>query len=182
MSFPFELKDVALAVVAAKARLARWDGNGSLQVRGRALALQGLRQAAVSSSLDRLAWLAQWQERTFLCQIARAAAQVQAARRALPQTPDWWTEPKEWQRQATLLLRPAARTAAARHWERRLAQWPLQLLPGHRLPRARAALQELGAHCQPRVLAACIRTQLNGWCTSTRGQGACRLPTGLRAS
>ena len=179
-SFPVALKDVANTVTAAKARVAHWEAGGSLHVQPRAQALECLSCSSADETLARLAWLHQWRDRAFLLQIARADKQVQSARRALPATPDWWTERWFWQKNAAMLIKPPSTLAACTLWRRRLDKWPIDLLPRLRLTRAQRAMKVIASRCQPRVAAACIRLQLNGWCTDRRFQlnRGCRLGCG----
>ena len=178
--YPIALKDVERTCIAAKARVAKWEAHGALRIRERARVLGELSCSSADVSLARVAWLHEWRDRAFVLQIARADSQVRDARLALASTPEWWQKRANWQKRAVLLITPTPKTTALRHWRRRLDKWALQLPPGHRLARAQLALETIAAQCQPRVLAACIRLQLNGWCTSRRfqGRGACRLGCG----
>ena len=179
-SFPLALKDIASTVVAAKARVLKWEAQGALHIRTRARILAGLSYRPTDVPLAHLAKWHQWRERAFLLQIVRADDQVQQARRALPAAPDWWGEHQLWQKNVGLLIHPPSTEEASRLWRRKLDKWPIELLPGWRLGRAQQAMAVIGQSCQPRVTAACIRTQLNGWCTGRRFQRAmgCRLGCG----
>lgn len=47
----------------------------------------------------------------------------------------------------------------------RLAKWRLDVLPGHRPDRCRAALQTVGKKTAPKIVAAVIRALFDGWLT-----------------
>ena len=72
-----------------------------------------------------------------------------------------------WQKLVTRACRPAPVLAHQHLWQR-LDRWPVDLLPGLRPARALRHIQVIAHTCQPRVLAAYLRTIFDGWVTRRR--------------
>ena len=75
---------------------------------------------------------------------------------------------RAWQRSARDVL---LRNAPANHLvfiRRRLDRWEVPLLRGRRTERFLKLLQRLHSLVPPRVIAAVVRTNFNGWCTKRR--------------
>lgn len=178
LGFPQRLTSISHAVLAAKARVVRFEAAGALDVHSRDARLRTACLASETGSLARLAWLTSWHEFLACHQLAQADAQVwhtSGARHSLPPLPSIRTG---WQGRLTKLLRANQdEHAASTHLRRRLDRWELPLLPGHRLPRAIALLAHLARVAPPRVWAAQFRLLCNGWCTARRFQQClgCRL-------
>ena len=76
-----------------------------------------------------------------------------------------------WQAQFTKMIRPKHEQDALVHLRRRLDRWISPVLQGHRVDRFVRHMRNLATLVAPRVLAAILRTALNGWTTARRFQG-----------
>jgi len=77
---------------------------------------------------------------------------------------------KRWQKTVWKRLKPDYTPALLSHLRNRLDRWNVPAFPGQRMERAYLVFQNLKHLVPPRVLAAILRTYLNGWVTAKRMQ------------
>ena len=82
-----------------------------------------------------------------------------------------------WQARALEATRHPHSAAALGFLRRRLDRWQVHVLPGHRCRGLTASMKSIAALMPPRVLAAALGANLNGWMTARRFQhgGGCVL-------
>ena len=176
--------DVEHLSLAARYRVALFENafRGGLHVARRA---RHLRHARLHSDhLDRVYTWSAWYSSAMVFHLEAAVAHFsqlgwgpQALRSAIeqrlrsPQADPQTLETRVrtvWQRQARIVL---SRTAPPTHllfYRRRLDRWNIPLLRGHRVERFQGLMRRLRSLVPPRVLAAAVRTNFNGWCTQRR--------------
>ena len=174
LGFPVQWVPLRESWTAAKARVARWEAGGRLRIRARAAALRALACGGGGAALDQLALAKRIRDDSFVLKLAAAEREVAAARSEDVRAA--WRRRVGWQRMATRALLGPSSGAALAHLDDRVRRWPVGMLPGHRVARARRTLERTGRSCQPRVWAAAIRTMFDGWSTAARfGQtGPCQ--------
>ena len=173
MGFPKELPDLPSAAVAARARVALHENSrqGGLQVRTRAARLRLL--LADSNEIGRRHFYKGWVDGCFIFSLESALNTLDTLvphDRAFtdPKHPEH--EDKGWQAKFTKMVRPPHEQAAMVHLRRRLDRWTSTVLQGHRPERFIRHIKTLCPLVAPRVLAAVLRTALNGWVTARRFQ------------
>ena len=138
LHFPEELKDIETAVIAAKARVAKFEAGGALQVQVRARQMQLLNCASTSISLRRLGWWGDWRNNGIIFNLSKASFAVDALRTHHPGEA-FWAQRLGWQKQVARLMYGAPRGLAILHLRKRLDHWTLLLPPGLRVNRAPGA-------------------------------------------
>ena len=139
----------------------------------------GLRRARLhtNQSLARVGAWSAWFDSAFLLQLdaaqryfhgaglgpRRLAFLIGANGRGLQRT--------QWQRTCVRLTSPDRAPPLRQFLERRLARWHCGLTAPDMAARALATYPEVARVVPPRVLAACLRSLWNGWCTARRFQG-----------
>ena len=179
LGFQDEMKDIVTTLIAAKARVVKFESGGDLNVRGRAEEMQRLTCSQDSTNLARLGWLSCWRNTSFLLNLNRARVRVGAI--YMDNALDThWAEQQLWQKRIANMIYGQPKGLALIHLRKRLDHWKLALSPGLRVNRALRMLQLVSDVCQPRVWAATLRLLCNGWCTSSRfgGRGRCRMQCG----
>ena len=174
LGYAAELPDARALSAGARCRVYRWENqaNGGLRLRPRARRIA----AAWSSSphLSRTTCWASWLQSNMAYTVVKAyddlsnlATQENSTVDTLVQgTREDPLPRRQWQRRCGHLLHPQNVGIRDVHLRRRLDQWPLQVLPARRVPRATAILQHLGPLVQPCVWAAACKALVGGWTTN----------------
>ena len=166
------------AALAAKCRVHRWEDqdNGGLRVARR---LRYLRSCIAAS--DSIVCKAVWREwlagNFFACvQEAQVALQSRAEERAiaipllLQGESSVPTSKQDWQRRCREALRQVDPAVVPRHLRRKMDNFALNVLPGHRVRRAMLMLQGIASLVPPRVWLATLKAKWNGWTIHFRFQ------------
>ena len=180
LHFPSELKDIESTIVAAKARVSRFEAAGKLNIQNRAFAMQALTCRSLETSFLRLGWFGNWRNSSLVLNLHRAAVRADTLRQHQVAASHTLGQ-KNWQKQTASLIYGTPRAGALTHLRRRLDHWRLKVSPGLRVNRALRVLQVISNECQPRVRAATFRLFCNGWCTYSRFgvRGQCRMQCGM---
>jgi hypothetical protein len=176
IGFQAELPDITARCTAAQARTLRHENSahGGLRIISRHRALSRRLLLLPANSCWRV-----WIENNFIFTLHRAEGLLRTAENIM-QTEfsllDRGTAAEQqrigWQARAYRIIRDAHPSGALQaHLRKRLDRWCIDILPGHRVTRATAALAELSRTAPPKIFAAVLRAMCNGWVTSRRFQG-----------
>ena len=190
LGFHAKLPNLQAVALAAKSRVYHFEAlaDGGLRVRERAAALRRTRERS-DMSLGRLGQWQEWWEGAFLLRLDSAHRQLQRdghgprdirsatlahargqrSEEADPEALERLIR-RQWQRTCVRLLEPSRAADLRRFLCRRLRRWECGTPAEGLAQRAMTVLPRLAQHVAPRVLAAAIRTQWNGWCTARRFQ------------
>lgn len=122
-------------------------------------------------SLQHVGWVGTWSKHSFLQHLSEA---LEGFRRKRSQGSVGHLKlqvRERWQARITKLYWSTPFGSSQIHLRRRMDNWNMPTLPGHRVQRAVRVLQLLGRRSVPRVQAAYLRTVCDGWCTRRRFQG-----------
>jgi len=175
-------------VLAAKLRVATWENakHGGLQLARRERQLEDMIRASEAVTM-RAKW-DDWFSRSFVVVLQRAVRRagqdgvsdhrvqtsIMLKHPELPEAECRRRRRVEYQRTARHLLEAARQQARdlrlAWVWRRRLSRWNIAMYPRVRVAVLQTNLALLKQAVPPRVIAATIRSALNGWCTSRRFQ------------
>ena len=103
LHFPEELKDIESIAIAANARVVRLEANGTLDIQSRAEKIRCLTCSSNFGTLQRLGWLGDLRNNSFLLSLDRAHRRVEAAISQQPARGQW-EQQAGWQRRATTIV------------------------------------------------------------------------------
>ena len=178
LGFPAELPDATAISTASKCRVFRWENlaYGGLNVKKRHIALEAT--IADTEWINRRTVWASWLGNNFLRNLFHAWGHFESTASKQQLSPDQLLRksgedevPKEvWQKRCMAVLRTSHDVPLHRHLRRRLDEWKISVLPGHRVHRASNMLDGLIRFVSPRIWAAILRTLCDGWTTHRRMQ------------
>ena len=177
---PRNFPDAQAIAHVAKVRVALHEArcSGGLRIAARAASLRAV--IADLDNVQRLGSRLAWASSNFLFSLDAALRKFTGMGAKTAELLDTSSEegrPDGWQARALTATQPSFVAASLTAMRRSLDKWQIPALPGHRCLRLQRSLQVIATLMPPRVLAAVLRANLNGWMTARRfqQQGRCLL-------